>query len=287
MHEQSCLPAPPCKEQGGKRGGAEAAVCSNCLFRLHTPAVPYPLLPFRLFAGEENAGTAGDPPVTSRHYAPPQLGRQRSRMWGTSHNEVDSLQAAMDDFQVRPPPRPARQLSLHRRQRLGCRRVGCPARVPDLPAGLLCWPGLCAGWPQLEVVGDPAVPPVGVQEEEEGGARVGSARRRMLRRNSVSMILENPVLAQARVQGVGWGGAPAARGASTVDCAGCSVLASQWSQLLSRAAGLGEQPTLPVMAARGERPTALRHAIALRLGEHIGAARSSSSRRRALHHPTL
>lgn len=34
------------------------------------------------------------------------------------------------------------------------------------------------------------------EDEEAGGARVGSARRRMLRRNSVSMILENPVLAQ-------------------------------------------------------------------------------------------
>lgn len=47
-------------------------------------------------------GPAGDPPVTSRHYATAQLGRQRSRMWqaGASHNEVDSLQAAMDDFQV-------------------------------------------------------------------------------------------------------------------------------------------------------------------------------------------
>lgn len=55
-------------------------------------------------------------------------------MWAASHNEVDSLAAAMEDFQ---------------------------------------------------------------QDDEEGAAgRVGSARRRMLRRNSVSMILENPVLAQ-------------------------------------------------------------------------------------------
>lgn len=52
-------------------------------------------------AGEENVGGGGDPPVTSRHYAAAQLGRQRSRMWGASNGEVDSLQAAMDDFQVR------------------------------------------------------------------------------------------------------------------------------------------------------------------------------------------
>jgi hypothetical protein len=41
------------------------------------------------------------------------------------------------------------------------------------------------------------------QEDEEGLARVGSARRRMLRRNSVSMILENPVLAQVGAAGGG------------------------------------------------------------------------------------
>lgn len=47
-----------------------------------------------------------------------------------------------------------------------------------------------------------AVLNVCAQEDEEAGvgsgARLGSggARRRMLRRNSVSMILENPVLAQ-------------------------------------------------------------------------------------------
>ncbi|KAI3426142.1 hypothetical protein D9Q98_008521 [Chlorella vulgaris] len=84
--------------------------------------------------GMEPAGQLGDPPVTSRQYASAQLGRQRSRMWATSHNEVDSLAAAMEDF----------------------------------------------------------------QEDEEGGTggRMGSGRRRMLRRNSVSMILENPVLAQ-------------------------------------------------------------------------------------------
>ena len=50
----------------------------------------------------EPAGQGGDPPVTSRHYATAQLGRQRSRMgmWAASHNEVDSLAAAMEDFQV-------------------------------------------------------------------------------------------------------------------------------------------------------------------------------------------
>ncbi len=118
----------------------ERQCAASCRFRSHTPALPSPLLPSHPPAGEENAGTAGDPPVTSRHYAPPQLGRQRSRMWGTSHNEVDSLQAAMDDFQVRRPPRPARQLPALRRLRPGCRRARCSASVPALPAGLLCWP---------------------------------------------------------------------------------------------------------------------------------------------------
>lgn len=140
-------------------------------------------------AGEENAGTAGDPPVTSRHYAPAQLGRQRSRMWGTSHNEVDSLQAAMDDFQVSvpsaPPAAPAASLQL------------------DLPLLLrTCVLHPAAAARHLYVLAPTALPAgtPGLQEEEEGGgARVGSARRRMLRRNSVSMILENPVLAQVRV----------------------------------------------------------------------------------------
>lgn len=55
-------------------------------------------------AADQDAAIAapshGDPPVTSRHFAPGQLARQRSRPWGASHAEVDSLQAAMDDFQV-------------------------------------------------------------------------------------------------------------------------------------------------------------------------------------------
>ncbi len=63
------------------------------------PAVLPPLLP-----ADQDAAIAapshGDPPVTSRHFAPAQLARQRSRPWGASHAEVDSLQAAMDDFQA-------------------------------------------------------------------------------------------------------------------------------------------------------------------------------------------
>eukprot|EP00887_Chlorella_sp_A99_P004144 scaffold23.g4144.t1 len=78
----------------------------------------------------------GEPPVTSRHYTSAQLARQRSRMWQPSHNEVDSLQDAIDAFK-------------------GDEEVGT--------AGL---------------------------------ARLGSKARRMARRNSVSMIVENPVLAQ-------------------------------------------------------------------------------------------
>jgi hypothetical protein len=92
----------------------------------------------------------GDPPVTSRHYATAQLGRQRSsRLWA-SHNEVDSLQAAMDDY------------------------------AEEGEEGIGGGVGGATGGGGL------------------GGARVGSgsARRRMMRRNSVSMILENPVLAQ-------------------------------------------------------------------------------------------
>jgi hypothetical protein len=108
----------------------------------------------------------GDPPVTSRHYATAQLGRQRSsRLWA-SHNEVDSLQAAMDDY------------------------------AEDGEEGIGGGVGGATGGGGL------------------GGARLGSGsgRRRMMRRNSVSMILENPVLAQVGAVGAVCFSIPRGRG---------------------------------------------------------------------------
>lgn len=102
---------------GGAALGQRAAVCLFgpcgwlcCLLptagrRAHFTKRLLRLLPHLPAAADQDGALAvagpshGDPPVTSRHYAAAQLGRQRSRMWA-SHNEVDSLQAAMDDFQV-------------------------------------------------------------------------------------------------------------------------------------------------------------------------------------------
>lgn len=127
----------------------------------------------------------GDPPVTSRHYAAAQLGRQRSgRMWsapGGGQNEVDSLQ------------------------------VGGGAAGRGAPAGLGRAAGLGRSMPPAchphwqsvpcrhTLTAQAAMDDFADEEDAAGGAaRLGSARRRMLRRNSVSMILENPVLAQVR-----------------------------------------------------------------------------------------